>query len=175
MSRSVGASESGSFWQIGQWGNSEYVEASYRLVRLMSLKGIMQVFCRIPLVRLVDALVLLAALAGSSTAQLSPMTVDKVSPSSWQTGISSDVLLSLSGERLDGVVGVKVKHKGVRVIHVESPDANHLLVVLRISSDAEPGTMMLQLWTRFTTTFATVALLEKNAAQVSGAETADEK
>ena len=72
-------------------------------------------------------------------------------------------MLSLSGLSLDRVVRVNVKHKGVRVIHIASPDANHLFVLLRISSDAEPGTIMLQLSTRFTTTFAAVPIFEQSS------------
>jgi hypothetical protein len=60
---------------------------------------------------------------------------------------------------LDSVVAVAVKHKGVRVLRVESPDASHLFVLLRISADAVPGMMMLQVSTRFMTTFAAVPML----------------
>jgi hypothetical protein len=128
-------------------------------------------FCRIPLARSVGLAVLLAALSGSPTAQLLPVTVDKVEPINWTTGTSSDVMLSLSGLHLDDVVRATVKHRGVRVIRIESPDANHLFVVLRISPDVvEPGRMMLQLSTRFTTTFAAVPLVEKKTPLSSRGE-----
>jgi hypothetical protein len=83
-------------------------------------------------------------------------------------------MLRLSGQRLDRVVSVAVKHKGIRVIRIESPDPSQLLVWLSISSDAEPGTMMLQVSTRFMTTFTAVPMFEQNAAlSSSGALTAD--
>lgn len=72
-------------------------------------------------------------------------------------------MLTLSGQHMDGVLRVTVKHKGVKVIGIEARDANHLLVSLRIAADAEPGTMMLQLYTRFMTTFTAVPMFEQNS------------
>ena len=125
--------------------------------------------------RLVGLLVFLAVLSVSPSAQLIPITVDKIDPPNWRTGPSSDVMLSLSGLNLDRVVGVTVKHKGVRVVHIACPDTNHLFVLLRISSGAEPGTMMLQLSTRFTTTFAALPMFEQKANPSSGGELPIEK
>jgi hypothetical protein len=127
-----------------------------------------------PLARLVVLVVFSAVLSSALFSQVYPVTVDKVEPPNWRTGPSSNVMLRLSGQHLDDVVGVATKHKGVRVIRTESPDANHLVVWLRISSDAAPGTMMLQVSTRFMTTFAAVPMFEQNAAvSLRGELTAD--
>jgi hypothetical protein len=127
-----------------------------------------------PLCRLICLVVFLATLSGSPSAQLLPITVDKVEPPNWRTGPSSNVMLCLSGLHLDGVVRVTVKHRGIRVVRIQSPDTNHLFVLLHISSGAEPRAMMLQLSTRFMTTFAAVPMFEENAALSSrDAPTAD--
>jgi hypothetical protein len=108
-----------------------------------------------------------AALCCTLSAQIHPATVQKIEPPNWQMGPSSNLMLCLAGQHLDSVVGVAVRHKGVRVIRIKSPDENHLFVLLRIASDAVPGTMMLQVSTRFMTTFATVPMFEQNAAVAS--------
>lgn len=79
-------------------------------------------------------------------------------------------MLTLSGQHMDGVLRVAVKHKGVHVIGIEVRDANHLFVLLRIAADAEPGTMMLQLYSRFMTTFAAVPMLKQNGSLASEGE-----
>jgi hypothetical protein len=81
-------------------------------------------------------------------------------------------MLFLSGMNLDRVVDVTVKHKGLRVLRIQSPDAKHLSVLLRISPDAEPGTAMLQLSTRFTTTFTALPMFGEQDLLSSGAELA---
>ncbi len=83
-----------------------------------------------------------------------PMKVNQIEPANWRIGDKKEVVLRLSGEHLASAVGVKVKHKGIRITGVQHPDHDHLLVTLRISPKAEPGTLMLQVFTRFMTTFA---------------------
>jgi hypothetical protein len=114
-------------------------------------------------ISLIALSVLSVALSSPLVAQAVPVSVERVEPPAWRLEPSSDLMLRLSGRHLEDVVSVKVKHKGVHVIHVESPDGNHLLVLLRISADATPGTMMLQVSTRFMTTFAAVPMFEENA------------
>jgi hypothetical protein len=94
--------------------------------------------------------------------------VDGIQPASWQMGADENVVLRLSGKHLDEVVGVKVKHKGVRVVHMQSQDSNHLLVTLHVSQNAEPGTVMLQVFTRFLTTFAALPMETGIALPASG-------
>jgi hypothetical protein len=125
---------------------------------------------RIPLVSLIGLAVFLAAFSNSLFAQMTPATVERVEPPSWRMGPSSNVMLRLSGQHLEDVVAVKIKHKGVHVIRTEAPDENHLLVWLRISADATPGTMMLQVSTRFMTTFASVPMFGENLAPSSHGE-----
>lgn len=130
----------------------------------------MPIVCRSLLARLAGLVLFFAILSGSSSAQLPPVTVDKVEPPGWRSGPPAEVMLSLSGMNLDRVVGVTVKHKGLRVLRIQSPDAKHLLVFLRIAPDAEPGTAMLQLSTRFTTTFTALPMFDEHPP--SGAELA---
>ena len=125
---------------------------------------------RIPLVSLIALAVFVAAFSNPLLAQLIPVTVDRVDPPSWRMGPSSEVMLRLSGQHLEDVVAVKTKHKGVHVIRSEAQDENHLLVWFRISADATPGTMMLQVSTRFTTTFTSVPMFEENLAPSSHGE-----
>ncbi|MGD0733341.1 MAG: cyclomaltodextrinase N-terminal domain-containing protein [Terracidiphilus sp.] len=115
--------------------------------------------CSNSLILLVVCTFPLALYSASLLAQVIPVTIDKVEPANWQPGHSAEVKLCFSGQHLDSVVAVAVKHKGVRVLRVESPDASHLFVLLRISADAVPGMMMLQVSTRFMTTFAAVPML----------------
>jgi hypothetical protein len=82
------------------------------------------------------------------------MKVSQIEPANWRLGEEQQIVLRLSGEHLASAVGVKVKHKGIRVMNVRHPDDDHLLVTLRISPKAEPGTLMLQVFTRYMTTFA---------------------
>lgn len=97
-----------------------------------------------------------------------PVVVDHVEPSNLHRGASEEVVLRLSGEQLDKVVGVKVKHKGVRVVRMDLQDDGHLLVTLRISRKAEPGTLMLQVFTRYMTTFAALPFEQPSAPSVRG-------
>ncbi len=108
-----------------------------------------------PISKLIGLAALSVILIGSVFSQTIPV-VEKVDPPTWQPNSSSDMMLRLSGQGMDAVVGVKTKHKGIHVIRVESPDQNHLLVWLRVSSGAAPGMMMLQVSTRYMTTFAAV-------------------
>jgi len=89
--------------------------------------------------------------------------VQNVEPANWRAGASGELVLQLSGEHLDKVVGVKVKHKGIRVIHLQQREDGRLLVTLRISPHAEPGTLVLQVFTRFLTTFAELPMNEQNS------------
>jgi len=114
--------------------------------------------------RLVKIAVLSAIYTCSLFAQAVPVTVEKVDPSTWLTDSSSGVMLRISGQGMDRVVGVKIRHKGIHVTRVESPDRDHLLVWLRISPDAAGGVMMLQLSTRYMTTFAAVPSFTEKAA-----------
>jgi hypothetical protein len=105
-------------------------------------------------------------------AQALPLSIDKVDPPEWQhSGQRYDVTLRLSGHHLDSVVRVQVRRKGIRVLHVESPDSDHLLVVLRIAKNADPRTVVMQLSTKFMTTFATVPnAVEPPARQLNAAQ-----
>ncbi len=117
----------------------------------------MATICRSPMVCLIG----LVLISGALFAQVLPSTVEKVEPSGWQAGPASNLMLTLSGRHMDGVLRVTVKHKGVQVIGIESRDANHLFVLLHIGANAEPGTMMLQLFTQFMTTFAAVPMFSE--------------
>lgn len=98
-----------------------------------------------------------------------PIKINDVQPPNWRMGTANEIVLRLSGEHLDGAVGVKVKHKGIRVTQVQHPDAEHLVVTLSVSPKAEPGTLMLQVFTRFMTTFAGVPMAEgEDVAVVHG-------
>jgi hypothetical protein len=119
------------------------------------------------LIRFLVFAVVTAILSGILCAQVVPLTVSKVDPPNWQTVPSSNATLRLSGQHMDDVVRVATRHKGVRVVHIESIDANHLVVWLRISSGAEPGAMILQVSTRNMTTFVAVPMSEQNAASPS--------
>jgi hypothetical protein len=57
-------------------------------------------------------------------------------------------------------------------MRTESPDANRLLVWLRISPDAAPGTMVLQISTHYLTTFALVPMFEPASPSSRGELTA---
>jgi len=118
---------------------------------------------KIVLARLIGLAVFSVVLSGCLSAQVLPATVEKIEPPNWRGGPAS-VTLSLSGQHLDRVVKVAVYHKGIHVTRTESPDPNHLLVWLSIASDAEPRTMILQVSTRFMTTFAAVPMFQQNAA-----------
>jgi len=122
----------------------------------------MQRILRSALARLYRLVIFSAVISVALYAQVLPVTIDKVEPPDWRAGSSSDQMLRISGRHLDDVVRVAIKHKGVRVIRTESPDENHLLVWLRISSNAAPGAMVLQVSTRFMTTFASVPMFDEN-------------
>lgn len=77
------------------------------------------------------------------------------------------MLLRLSGQHLDTVVDVKIKHKGIRVIRLVPQDPGHLMVCLHISTDAQPGTLVLQVSTPFLTTFANLPMFAESAAATS--------
>ena len=89
-----------------------------------------------------------------------PAKVDLIEPASWKLGTDTEIVVRLSGDHLDRVEGVKVKHKGIRVIHMQAEGDNHLLVTLQISPNAEPGTLILQVFTHFMTTFAELPMLQ---------------
>lgn len=91
-----------------------------------------------------------------------PMKVNQIEPANWRIGGEQEMVLRLSGEHLASAVGVKVKHKGIRVTNVQRPDDDHLLVTLRISPKAEQGTLMLQVFTRSMTTFAGLPMLNSD-------------
>jgi hypothetical protein len=61
---------------------------------------------------------------------------------------------------MERVEGVKVKHKGIRVVHTQAEGDNLLLVTLQISPNAEPGTLILQVFTHYMTTFAELPMLQ---------------
>jgi hypothetical protein len=105
-------------------------------------------------------------------AQVVPVTVSQVDPPTWRTDPSPNAMLRLSGQHMDDVVRVAVKHKGVRVLHIEPTDAHHLVVWLRVSSDAVPGAMILQVSTRFMTTFVSVPMFGQTTPSPSGEMTA---
>ncbi len=130
---------------------------------LMSQKVNMRKVRSFPISRLIGLATLSVILVGSLFSQAIPV-VEKVDPPTWQPNSSSDVMLRISGQGMDAVVGVKTKHKGVRVMRVESPDQNHLLVWLKVSSGAAPGTMMLQVSTRYMTTFTAVPSFGESSA-----------
>lgn len=111
--------------------------------------------------RLLCMVISSGVLSTSLFAQVVPVSIDKVEPANWRP--SSDLVLRLSGHNLDSVISVAIKHRGVRVTRTQSTDANHLLVWLRVSSEAAPGPMVLQVSTRFMTTFTTVPMLEHPA------------
>ncbi len=92
------------------------------------------------------------------------MKVDAVEPAAWRPGADSDVVYRLRGEHLQHVVGVKLKHKGIRVTRVKAEDDEHVLVTLHISGKADPGALVLQVYTRYMTTFATLPMTESSAA-----------
>src|SRR6266702_527807 len=118
--------------------------------------------------RLIGLAILTVIFTCSLFAQAVPVTIEKVEPPTWRTDPSSSVMLRISGQGMDRVVGVKTRHKGVRVTRMELLDHNHLLVWLRISPDAAPGMMMLQLSTRYMTTFTAVpSFVEKAATSLS--------
>jgi hypothetical protein len=119
---------------------------------------------RRPLACLVIQTFSVVLFSGAILAQVIPLTIDKVEPANWQPGHSAEVLLRLSGQHLDSVENVAVKHKGIRVLRIQSPDAKHLLVLLRIAPDAKPGTLMLQVSTRTMTRFAAVPMFGEHAA-----------
>ena len=97
-----------------------------------------------------------------------PVKVENVEPASLHRGASEEMVLRLSGEQLDKVVGVKVRHKGVRVVRMDTQDDHHLLVTLRISRKAEPGTLVLQVSTRYMTTFAALPFEQPSAPSARG-------
>jgi hypothetical protein len=103
-----------------------------------------------------------AILSGTLLARTNqvPAKVDSVEPASWKMGASTEIIVRLSGDHLDRVEGAKVKHKGIRVIHMQAEDDNHLLVTLHISPNAEPGTLVLQVFTHYMTTFAELPMLQ---------------
>jgi len=115
--------------------------------------------------RALEAGAITTVLCGALLAQThsAPMTVESVEPQSWRAGPTAEVMVRLSGQQLDSVVGVKIKHKGIRVIRMGSPDPNHLFVLLLISSNAEPGTVILQVSTHFMTTFAALPMFEQGS------------
>ncbi len=126
------------------------------LTVLRSLPGYFLTLALVPLLGIVLA------------AQVAPVTIEKVGQPTWDEA-GGKVVLILAGQHLDGVVRVKVKHKGIRVIRAQAPDANHLLVWLNVSH-AAPGTIMLQVCTRYLTTFAAIPMLDRNAASMPLAE-----
>lgn len=117
----------------------------------------MATICRSPMLCLIG----FALISGVLFAQGLPATVEKIEPSGWQPGPASNLMLTLSGRHMDGVLRVTVRHRGVQVIGIESRDSNHLFVLLHIGANAEPGTMMLQLFTQFMTTFAAVPMFSE--------------
>jgi hypothetical protein len=104
-----------------------------------------------------------------------PMKVNQIEPANWHIGEEHQIVLRLSGEHLASAVGVKVRHKGIRVTNVQHPDDDHLLVTLRISPKAEPGTLMLQVFTRFMTTFAGLPMRDGDDPSAVHAELAATK
>jgi hypothetical protein len=101
-----------------------------------------------------------------------PVKVDSVEPASWKMGADKEIVVRLSGDHLDRVEGVKIKHKGIRVIHMQAEGDNHLLVTLHISPKAEPGTLIFQVFTHYMTTFAELPMLETGNTRSSPGELA---
>jgi hypothetical protein len=111
--------------------------------------------------RLTCLVIFFVVLSATLYAQVVPISIDRVEPVTWRP--SSDLVLRLSGHNLDGVISVATRYRGVRVIRTQSLDASHLLVWIRFSPQVEPGAMVLQVSTRFMTTFTTVPMFEPNA------------
>jgi hypothetical protein len=104
--------------------------------------------------------------ASTAHAQLRtiPTSISHIEPACWQVGQGADLVFQISGDHLGGVVGVKIKHKGVRVIHLQPEDDGHLKVTLHFASNAEPGTLFLQVFTKYMTTFVTLPMANQSAS-----------